>query len=57
MNERHVVKFRDHDNGQSAIDNLNGYCCNEGYVPIQIIVIVVDEPRSIRDIYAIVEKI
>lgn len=51
---RIVVCFNDRQDNQSALENLNGYCCNLNYCPIQIQVL---EIRGIINIFAILEKI
>jgi len=51
--DRIVVCFSDGEDNQSAIDNLNGYCCNLDYIPIQIQVM---ESNTYHTIFAILEK-
>lgn len=53
MKIREVVCFSDGENDMSAMDSLNGYCCNASSYPIQI---QVTEVNGTTTIYAIVEK-
>lgn len=55
MKIRDIIRFSDGENGMSAVDNINGYCCNTSSYPIQIQVIV-SEIDGTTTIYAIVEK-
>ena len=53
--DRKVVCFSDSFNSKySAMDELNGYCCNNDLIPIQIQVI---QMYNGVKIFAIVEKI
>ena len=49
---REVICYSDDDYGQTAIENINGYCCNRSAQVIQIQVIMVDGKATI---YAVID--
>jgi len=56
VKDRHVVRFEDAQQSQSAEVNLNRYCCNTDTYPVQIFVLPLPGAGNRREIYAIVEK-